>query len=685
MARIIDDYYKGMDLYSDGEVENTLLNHFSGDSDNNCESSLLYFYHTAEMRKGLLNWYEFKPNSTIVEVGGGCGALTGLLCEKASKVITIELSKKRAEIIKNRHKDKDNLDIYVANINDVKDFIKADYIVVVGVLEYQETYGEVCNNPYIDFLTTTREMLKKDGKLLLAIENRFGIKYWAGAPEDHTRIPYDGISNYRYGGKAKTFTKNDLEFLLKQAGYLYNYFYYPMPDYRLVEEVYSDDYMPCDNWGLAISPYYGEYMDSLLVPEKALYKDLFRNGIFGVFANSFLVEAGVSEIRFCDVIYAKSNINRAKKYKITTTIHNDNTVRKEAIATEAMASLECCIKCANQINSRKSKNIKAVEINKISNHIESPYLSYPLILNEMLKSIEFNDENKFEWLLERYYNAILESSEIEEVSKKYGTIMKILYIEMTPSNCLVDYKTGKIYVYDLEAAVENKPANFMIFRALEYLEILVNDFSFKFSLEKYKKKYGLEGVWEEYQEWLNVYYDGLNGVEGVDDLLPFKNAQIIDVEKMDFNVKLISYLGTQLQNQVEREYRRTERIKALMLNNDESVRERFKNFEIGQKINADEVTYIPWGIGECFKRNINVLLDLMNIKYAYDSNKKNWGKRVYEDIVCLSEEELVKIKNPVIIIMVDDVKNAFDIELKIKSLKLEKYFHISSVLSYLEV
>lgn len=691
MAELIEVYYNGVDLYSDGEVEDKLINHFAGrDKEvNETNDSLLYFYHVSELRKGLLYWYDFKPHSTVMEIGSGCGALTGMLCEKCERVISVELSKKRAEIVRLRNLDRDNLTIYVANINDLCDLPKVDYIVAVGVLEYQDTYCEK-GNPYVEFLLKLHSMLKENGKLLLAIENRFGIKYWCGAPEDHTRIPYDGITNYRYGGKAKTFNKKELIDLLKEAGFLYNFFYYPMPDYRISEEVFSDDYLPEDEWGLGISPYYGEYMDSLMTVEKIQYKELFRNRIFDIFANSFLVEAGLTADRYCKVIYAKTNFERKKPFRTCTTILNNNKVRKVAIEKEAEQCICNCVIAANEINARESKNVSSISIRKEKNGVIMPFLTARNLLKEMLHSIELGDEKEFGVLLNSYYKALCDSSEITEKSEKYGLILKKLYIEMTPSNCFLE--NSRLIVYDLEKSVDNMPANFMIFRALEYFKGLKQLFAWKMSFDKFVEEYGLLNVWDEYNDYLLEYYSDIT------DLCnnPYKRAQIIDIDRMKLNAAFISYLGMESLHEIEnlnkklqdiifKEDTRTASVVALLKAEEKKLKLRFKSFvssNIGEK---NEYELIPWGTGKCFGRNIGLLNRMKTIKYAIDSNPDLWNKNVGNGIKCISFDDAKKMeKNIVIVIMIDDLRTSFDIEMKIQRECGFKIFHITSILHSLE-
>src|SRR3989338_8758365 len=113
-------FYKGEDLYSDGDIENEIFDIVKENKDFTeritKDKRWPILYHLSTCRRNLLEWYPFKNNAHLLEIGAGCGALTGLFCEKVKRVKVVELSKRRAEIIEKRHKDKKNLDIYVGNI-----------------------------------------------------------------------------------------------------------------------------------------------------------------------------------------------------------------------------------------------------------------------------------------------------------------------------------------------------------------------------------------------------------------------------------------------------------------------------------------------------------------------------------------------------------------------------------------
>ena len=288
------DFYSGEDYYSDGDIEDELLTMVQNTSD---YSQILaqdnrwpILYHLSPIRQNIINWYPFKKNASCLEIGGGCGAITGALCEKLSQVKVVELSKRRSMINLERHKHYKNLEIIVGNLNEIKFDEKFDYITLNGVLEYAGSFTHT-QNPYLDFLTQIKSYLKDDGKLIIAIENRYGLKYFAGAKEDHTGKEFDGIEGYKNTNHVRTFGKKELEKLLQQSGYKNQEFYYPHPDYKMPLEIYSEHMLPDADTLLSPSPNFDNER-FVLFDEVAAFKGIIENGQYEFFANSFLVICG---------------------------------------------------------------------------------------------------------------------------------------------------------------------------------------------------------------------------------------------------------------------------------------------------------------------------------------------------------------------------------------------------------
>lgn len=290
------DFYQGEDQYSDGDIEDELLKYVSGGEDLlgilKKDNRWPVLYHLSPVRHNILEWYPFKDGCSVLEVGAGCGAVTGAICKKAGNVVCNDLSKRRSLINANRNREFSNLDIYVGNFNDLKLSQKFDYVTLIGVLEYAGYYTKA-KQPFTAFLGNLKSFLKEDGKILIAIENKFGLKYFAGAREDHTGGFFDGIEGYSdSGGKARTFSREGLKEIVRQAGYGEIKFYYPFPDYKFPVQIFSDQYLPKPEDVVCGLECYDNTRVHLF-NETAVLKELIKAGKFTFFSNSFFVEAGL--------------------------------------------------------------------------------------------------------------------------------------------------------------------------------------------------------------------------------------------------------------------------------------------------------------------------------------------------------------------------------------------------------
>jgi SAM-dependent methyltransferase len=286
-------YYKGEDLYSDGDVEDKILEIFKSNEDIQTrlmkDDDWAILYHLSPIRQNILEWYDFDQNATVLEIGSGCGAISGLFCEKVKRVVGIELSKRRSMINAERNKQFDNLEIMVGNFEDIELTEQFDYVTLIGVLEYADSYIN-SDKPYEEMLRKVKKFLKPGGKLIIAIENKFGLKYWAGAMEDHTGNLFDGLEDYRNVSSVRTFSKNEIEELLGQAGYSENEFFYPIPDYKLPNVVYSEKFLPSMGDLRNMSTAYDRARFKLF-DEDTVYDQLCKDKQFEYFSNSFLIFA----------------------------------------------------------------------------------------------------------------------------------------------------------------------------------------------------------------------------------------------------------------------------------------------------------------------------------------------------------------------------------------------------------
>lgn len=287
--------YDGADMYSDGSIEDFLLETVKkyGDMD---YSSFIYdnfswpvLYHLSPLREAIMDWYPFKEGDTVLEIGAGCGAVTGAFLKKGCHVTALDLSLRRSLINAYRHNEYDNLNVVVSNIERFGKSCGIRYkaVTLIGVMEYSASFigGK---EPYINMLKIASSLLEDKGVMIVAIENRLGLKYFAGCREDHLGVAFKGIEGYDKQDNVRTFSRNELLKLFKAAGLVCDGFYYPYPDYKLPKCIYSDEWLPKT----------GELTDNqrnfdsdrfVIFDESKAFNSIIEAGLFKEFSNSFLV------------------------------------------------------------------------------------------------------------------------------------------------------------------------------------------------------------------------------------------------------------------------------------------------------------------------------------------------------------------------------------------------------------
>lgn len=287
--------YSGTDLYSEGQSEDDLLEAvktYKPEQYNQLikeRKTWSFMYHLSHLRGNIVEWIDQLDQAKVLEIGSGCGAVTGVIADKAESVTCVELSKKRSMINAYRNKDKSNITIKVGNFEDVEKTLTElyDVITLIGVFEYAASYINH-KTPYTQFLNIIKKHLKLGGHIIIAIENKFGLKYWAGCKEDHVGTYFEGIEGYPETEGVRTFSRNELEEIFAECGFSSSQFFYPYPDYKLPVAIYSDDYLPeVGELQMNMRNFDGERV--VAFDESRVFDNIIRDGKFSFFANSYLV------------------------------------------------------------------------------------------------------------------------------------------------------------------------------------------------------------------------------------------------------------------------------------------------------------------------------------------------------------------------------------------------------------
>ena len=314
-------HWPGEELYSDGRVEDELLSLVKDLPPEKYEEAVREradwptLYHLSAVRGNIAGWYPFTGTEKVLEIGAGPGAVTQAVVKKAGKVDCVDLSRTRSRINAYRNREAENLSIFVGNFEDVEQELDRDYdlILLIGVLEYAGSYLRA-EDPYTEELVRIRRHLKENGRLMLAIENRLGMKYFAGCREDHSARYFDGIENYpEETSPARTFSLPALKEKLEKAGFSEYSVYYPYPDYKLTSCLFSDRRLPSES-ELTENIRNFDQDRLLLFDEKKAYGGMVGDGLYPLFSNSFLILTGPE----LPVTYVKYSNDRAPEYQIRT-------------------------------------------------------------------------------------------------------------------------------------------------------------------------------------------------------------------------------------------------------------------------------------------------------------------------------------------------------------------------------
>lgn len=253
-------------------------------------------YHLGAGRGNLLKpWSHLLEGRSVLEIGAGCGAITRSLGEAGARVLALEGSPRRARICRKRTRDLPAVDVVCERFGDFEPQGQFDVVTLIGVLEYAAIYGNT-GQPHLDMLRQARRHLKPGGVLLIAIENQLGLKYFAGALEDHLGEPFYGIESHYRAGQPATFGRRELQAMITDAGFAHQVMMAPFPDYKLPTVVVTEEGFADARFNAAalVSPTETSDEQSPELPIFSQFQGwpaVLRNGLGMALANSFLVAA----------------------------------------------------------------------------------------------------------------------------------------------------------------------------------------------------------------------------------------------------------------------------------------------------------------------------------------------------------------------------------------------------------
>ena len=231
-----------------------------------------------EFKKNIISWYPIKKEDNVLQFGKD-NYITQELMLKTNNVTVTE------------------------NISEITD--KFDYITLIG------TFEKLSLDEIKDLLECAKEVLKENGKILLAMKNKFSMKYWAGDRINLDAEAFDSIVK----SNDNILSLSQIKKILENLNLKYK-FYYPLPDYEITNVIYTDDFLPNnDNIDARVLTFCGEE-EFLNFSERDAYKQLVSadKKMFPFFANSFFIEVSKNE-NFEDIRFVSFSITRKKDQK----------------------------------------------------------------------------------------------------------------------------------------------------------------------------------------------------------------------------------------------------------------------------------------------------------------------------------------------------------------------------------
>jgi glycosyltransferase involved in cell wall biosynthesis/SAM-dependent methyltransferase len=432
--------YKGI-AYSDGDdtelkISNIIrqandLSALSTELESHC-TDWPTLYHLSSARGNVLRPFEEHLRGSILEIGAGCGAISRYLGECGGQVLSLEGSPRRAGMAASRTRDLENVVVLTERFDDFETDQQFDAITLIGVLEYASMFSDN-ENPALGMLQQIRKLLKPHGKLFIAIENQLGLKYFAGAPEDHLGVPMYGIENRYQHGQPKTYGRKGLTELLNKSGFDNTEFLAPCPDYKLPNTIITERGFNESSFDAAALVSQNVKKDPQLPDQTSFnlqraWPVIIENGIGMDFANSFLICA--------------SNVGQQSIPRDILAFHY-STGRRSSYCKEARFAIESSEievtlrRLANDIGSTETEKFRYI-LPKTEQYIKGPILAE---LFNKISATENWDIREFEKFFAEYIRClelILSQQQLSLHLRSVETILPGRFIDAVPQNIVMN-------------------------------------------------------------------------------------------------------------------------------------------------------------------------------------------------------------------------------------------------------
>ena len=328
-------------------------------------------------------------------------------------------------------------------------------------------------------------LLSPSGRLIFIVNNRYGLKYFCGTPDPHSKIPFDGVNGYLSGQAedGKCMSRREVEALIGDIPHKY---FYPMPDARMPQMIYTDGFTDAAPLRERLLDY--DYEDrSMIGLEHRILPDSVEGGALPFLANSFLIEVR-PDGKLNDTVFAVMTEDRGSSRGLVTSVREDGTVIKRPLYKDGRVHMEYIASLNGDL---VSKGIPIVKTD-LEEDVYGPFLKMPRITKEPLSSVMRREAAASSDTLIRRFDRIRDlvkaaSSSSRTDSSTGELILSEAYLDLAPFNAFCDGED--ILFYDQEFMKKDASIQYVMYRMLKYFfefAYEIKDDAFKASLyERY--------------------------------------------------------------------------------------------------------------------------------------------------------------------------------------------------------
>ena len=488
--------------------------------------------NTSQMRESALNWYEFKADSSALLIGSEDDVLMGLLSRKCGSADCTESKTSMDAEVGSEAKISAEIEVgsgakisaetevgseseisadtyYISDDSTAPK--KYDYIVCMD--------GKKLADGGAAIIKVWRRLLNPGGVIILGVDNRYALREFCGNGEG---MDSRDDSMNRLG----RFSKLELEEMIKSAGISNYKFYYPVPDMRMPQMIFTDSYMNGINTRERLNDY--NYHDHpMRVMEHRLFGDVIDSGALPFMSDSYIIEIcpdaaaiaamaeSVDEVcgdsadvlndrqsdgasgrltdvlnnrqsgevrekstvrqnsKLSDIDYAVITTDRGSMLGMATTIRHDGRVIKRALYSEGEAQLR---KLNAYTEKLKSCGVPVVETKLCSDetgmYLEMPYISYEG-MSGVLERMVNSDRKRFLEIFDAIFMYIKRSTGGDDASDcKINDGDDTVFLDLAPCNAF--YVPGQekaedsILFYDQEFISDDATPEYAMYRTIRY-------------------------------------------------------------------------------------------------------------------------------------------------------------------------------------------------------------------------